>query len=749
MEVTPAQLVPFVHPSIAGFALAAGVVPILVHLINRRRYRRVRWAAMSFLLTANRRSSKRVFLEQWLLLIVRIAAVVLFGLAVARPYFPASALSPIASSHVHRVLLIDNSLSMNARVDDKTARFTLAKGAAERLLASFPRTDAVSIVTLAEPATAVVAHPSFDRRFVKERLSGVVATQRGTDFVGAIAAAHEILDDSEFPEQNRAVYLISDMPDRSFAAPSPGTVAPVAAALRALAGKLAKPSADMNIIQAARGPAPNVAVTDLRCESTLASVGLPIRFQAEVTNFSTVTTRGLSLEVRRGGQIIRRQPLTPIEPGRSAVAEFAVAPSAPGTYAYEARVLGVADDGLAEDNVRFVSVEVRDATPVLLVDGRLGPTPLSGQTGYLATALAPGYAGHRTARAGDRAIASPDRFLMAPKIIGDAEFDAEALDEFGVVALCNVRRLTPEQWKRLELFVSRGGGLIVFAGDLVAVDHYNRLGYAEGAGLLPGTLDRAAPRSSGDDAVTTVSTEGLTHSIVSRFADHPESGLFLARIDRYLPVRTDPARGDVVLQYADGNAALIAGDFGRGRVLLCTTTASMDWNSLPAKGDYVSLMLNAFSHLAPARGAHRNIVVGRSIHELLSPRESSLPLRVAGGGGSTRDVRLVSADEALAAAYGPTESAGTIALSIGDDVRDFAVNIDVAESDLATVDAEAIEAAMGGSVRFVSDASAVADPGGVARAGELALAVLWLVVVLLLSEVWIAYWFGSRRSVAG
>ena len=102
-----AQMFPFVHPGLALAAIGTGLIPVLIHLIHRRRYRRVPWAAMSFLMAAARRSAKRVALEHWLLLLVRIAAVVLLGLAVARPFLPATASWPVASTRSHRVLIVD------------------------------------------------------------------------------------------------------------------------------------------------------------------------------------------------------------------------------------------------------------------------------------------------------------------------------------------------------------------------------------------------------------------------------------------------------------------------------------------------------------------------------------------------------------------------------------------------------------------------------------------------------------------
>jgi len=61
-------------------------VPILIHLLARRRFRRIRWAAMDFLLDAERRNRRRMRLEEWILLLLRCLAVLLLALLVARPF---------------------------------------------------------------------------------------------------------------------------------------------------------------------------------------------------------------------------------------------------------------------------------------------------------------------------------------------------------------------------------------------------------------------------------------------------------------------------------------------------------------------------------------------------------------------------------------------------------------------------------------------------------------------------------------
>jgi hypothetical protein len=85
----------FLNPytMVAGAALVSS--PIIIHLINRLRYRRVRWAAMEFLLKSQKRNRRRLIIEQLILLLLRIALVLLVGLLLARFLSDALALSLI------------------------------------------------------------------------------------------------------------------------------------------------------------------------------------------------------------------------------------------------------------------------------------------------------------------------------------------------------------------------------------------------------------------------------------------------------------------------------------------------------------------------------------------------------------------------------------------------------------------------------------------------------------------------------
>lgn len=728
--------VAFLHPGLAGAALAAGLVPILIHLINRRRYRRVSWAAMSFLLAASKRSIRRVRLEQWLLLLARVAPVVLLGLALARPYVPASGLVSLGVSRSHRVVVIDNSMSMNARYDaapgsagDRT-RFSVAMATAKRLVASFPMKDAVSIVTLAAPAHAVLAQAGYDRRFVEEQLAKIAPTHRAADVAGGLAHALRIVRSSDVPPQNRAVYVVSDLAGSTWRAGASAVAPGPTQAARRLAA-LADAAA-VTVVRTAGSAEVNAAVTSVATESPVVGVNLPMRIAATVTNFGPRTLRGAALQVALDGRIIHRLSLPAVEPGASQVMSATTLCATPDTHAISAKVVGVPGDALPEDDARHLSITVRRTVPVLLVDGRIGPTPLSGQAGYLATALAP-------------RPSATDVSLIEPKIVTELELDGEALDRYDVVALCNVRRLSQGQWKDIAAHVARGGGLMVFGGDLVSVDNYNRFGHADGRGVLPGRLGRPAAAGDEADAGAGIVLGDERHPIVAELAAEPNSGLFTARVDKHLTLEVTREDVDTLLRYTDAEPAIVLATFGEGRVALCTTTADMAWTNLPAKGDYVSLMSNIVSFIAPALGGHRNVTVGQMVVEPLRPAQASMSLRVTAGDGRADDGRLVpDGEDGLALAFGPVEDPGVVTCAVGPDRIVFAVNVDPAESDIGGATGDDLEGIAGADATIIDDPSELERRHYAPRASELALLAMYAAVALLFGEMWLAMRLGLR-----
>ena len=681
---------------------------------------------MSFLLTANRRSKRRIRIEHWLLMLLRILVVVMLGLGIARPYLPASPLSLLGTPRSYHVILLDNSRSMNARDEAGLTGFQRASAAARQLIDALPPGDPVSLITLARPATAVIDHPAYDRRFLRDKIRKIIATQRATDTVGGLGLALGMIREGLAAAPNPHIHVISDLPARDWSIEEDAPAPPAIAVARALMdeGKL-------TLIRTASANTHNLAVTRLEPETRLVGVNRPVRISVEVTNFSDRPARGAALQIMRDGQIIRRLDLGPIGPGEIATASVPAVFAAPGTHAVTARVIPGQSDPLENDDERHRSIEVRRAVSVLLVDERSGPGLLGGSAGYLAVALAP-----QTSAGGQS--------LIEPKIISEPELIGTAIDDYDVIVLCNVGRLSEAMWRRLAEFVERGGGLLMFPGDLVSKDSYNRLAGPRGADLLPGTFGEAVGSSRRAERYFTFSPEGLTHPIVAEFGDLPDSGLFLAHVRRYLPIEPNPDRDEVVLRYAHGPPAIAATRRGAGRVIAFTSTADMQWNNLPAKGDFVSLMANVIAHVTPGRGEQRNVHVGNSPSESLSARQAGLTPVISGPLGRSLPSRLVPSADGLEVAFGPIEHAGIWHLAIGSNVLHYAANVDMEDSMLVAVDRSDIEASLGVDLTFLSDAETTVNAGASRGASEFATITVFLVLFLLFAEAVCATRFGTH-----
>src|SRR3954468_15191085 len=100
----------FLNPwgMVVGGAMVSA--PILIHLINRMRFKRVRWAAMEFLLKSQKRNRRRLIIEQLILLLLRILLVLLAGLLLAR--FLGASLADFTPQNAVHFILLDDRLSM-------------------------------------------------------------------------------------------------------------------------------------------------------------------------------------------------------------------------------------------------------------------------------------------------------------------------------------------------------------------------------------------------------------------------------------------------------------------------------------------------------------------------------------------------------------------------------------------------------------------------------------------------------------
>ena len=126
------------------YGLVAASIPLLIHLLNRRRIKRIRFPAVRFILLSQRRITRSYRLRHWLILALRTVAIMLLVFLLARPMFQ-SGVGLFAGGGSHAsVVVLDNSLSMKWSQDRQG--FEKAKEAARLIVSSMGEGNQLALV---------------------------------------------------------------------------------------------------------------------------------------------------------------------------------------------------------------------------------------------------------------------------------------------------------------------------------------------------------------------------------------------------------------------------------------------------------------------------------------------------------------------------------------------------------------------------------------------------------------------------
>lgn len=748
------MLAAFVTPALATAGLAAMAAPILIHLLARRRFKRIRWAAMEFLLDAERRNRRRIQMEDWILMALRSLAVAAIGFLVARPFLSPTGLAAWAGARrTERVLVIDDSFSMGYASQDATS-FDRAKQAARRILNTIHQEspdDTVTILRATAPDRPVVAGAYLDSRQLTDvlaRVEAMSATRRSMDLPAVFNGVVDSLGrDSSILAAT--VYILGDFQRADWSGRSGEGGANLAEALERWAGD-ERPLRAV-LVNLGDGDAVNAAVIGLSLPAGQVVAGTEGAVRAEIGNFSGRSLDNIGVRLAVGDRPEVTKNLPQLAERRTASIDV----EAPFLRAGDEAVrVELPRDALSVDDIRFLSAAVVSAFRVLVVNGEASPDSFNDEVALLTTALRP-----------EGEVFSGFEVL----IIGETELDSANLNQFHCVVLANVFRISDPAVESLEHYVRRGGGLMLFLGDQIDADVFNTTFYRFGEGLSPVEL------------VDVVRTTTPAHMVIAdrlhpalRAVGRDEDPLGLRQVPfstffaakPHTPQETDAAQPDrrpqdkpanVLAKFDDAeeHAALVERPFGAGRVLLSTSTADKEWNLWPDHPTYLPVILELASYLARTSGQSGDHWVGDAISLSVDP-STYLPevtLRPPGFPNEPEAFITAVPDESglgLTATWERTEDTGLYQFVLrkqdgGETVRLIAVNTDPRESDLTMADETELRKAMGNlKFEYIRGLEELAT-GSDEKRTEIWPLCLALAVVLLMSEQFLAWKWGRRR----
>jgi len=619
-------------------------------------------------------------------MVTRMALLAAIPLALARPHrADAARLTQVAEGPKATALVVDGSGSMHYRRGSQDL-FALARKEARHRLADLSANEPATAL-LCSAAAGPPAPPTEDRSALLDAIDSFAVTEEPADLAGCIERAAQALGQSDVPGKRIVVFTDLQQTDWDLGR-SPPTVPTPQGNVRP----------ELEIVDVAKGPMPNLALSDLTVTPSSAVGAHGYQFAFTVHNFSAEAAANVSVNLEVAGQVVARGfcDLGPFELQRKTLA----ATLAPGAVA-EGRVVLPADNLPEDDAIPFV-VPVPRQAHALLIDGAPSSLRYLDEAFFVQTAL----------EAAGNAVSVQ---TVDPEALSAQDLDGSAVD---VVALLNVRSLGKDASSALKRFVERGGGLLVAMGDRVDPEALNEtLGALLPAQLrLVKTAAQPAPMP-GEPAEGSITAQAPTHfthvdftsALFSGFGGGASEGLLDTRVYRYLLVEPPPRDVEILASYDDGAPAVLLGHRQAGQVLVFTTSLAREWTDWPIRASFVPVIQQAvllLAHLEQEQPPKIELV--GSSHVFRDGDRAPIAARAASGAnipilrsvdGHPRIERLPEVGLVQVKLTGPDGR--------GREEResDIPVAFDPRESDTRRLDPREVTARYGGVVRSSADSA--------------------------------------------
>jgi hypothetical protein len=493
----------FIHPwyMIAGGALVS--LPILIHLINRMRFKRIRWAAMEFLLKSQKRNRRRLIIEQLILLALRCLLVLLAGFLVAR-FIGATADTGAGTTHI---VVLDDTPSMADHWAERGPTLTsldIGKDQIKQIARSAvqaPSAQHMRVFMLSDLDTSIYNQRLSDRSM--DELGSAMASKKPTALhispLAALERAKALFND--VAQGQKVFHFVSDFRESDW------VTGPKVEDINQSLNSLTETGVHVHLVDvahpyrsASRQSAQhhdNWAIIDFHCETHVAVKDVDTEFSITIQNFGgSDKPRFLKVFVNGTEDFRATRQIPAIAPGEARTEKFiinlskskmppAIVPAdnredrerkrrADQEFVHLQAVIDSEETGLGIDNVRDLVVEVRRKVPTLVVDGS-GPEGRqpAGDFFHLETAF------------------SSSQLYDIERCTVD-ELDKIPLDLYPSMIFLNLPEINNEKTlQRLQDYVRAGGSIGFIIGDKTKPDFFNQVLFKKYAGLFPVQIDKA------------------------------------------------------------------------------------------------------------------------------------------------------------------------------------------------------------------------------------------------------------------
>ena len=622
----------FLNPAVL-FGLLAASIPVLIHLFNLRKLKKIEFSTLRFLKELQKNKIRKIKLKQWLLLALRVMIILLLVTAFARPTLEGISIGGTTSAaKTTAIFILDDTFSMSV-VDQDGSYFNQAKQTIKNLLTQFEEGDEAALILVSTQPDEINVTANLSK--LENKLSEIKISYATNELNNALVKAAQVISASE--NFNKEIYLLTDYQKGRLATEEN---------LEDL-GEMLKKNVKLYSFNFSGKEVYNIALSELKVNTSIFEKNKPVSFSVNVNNYSNQPADNTIVSLYIDGERSAQQTVN-IQPGATQTINMEVPVKETG---YVAVFTEIEEDDVLHDNKHFTSIFIPDRINILL----LYNNPEDAK--YIKLALS--------------SSSTSENFVITSK--GLSQLTGLPLNNYNVVFLLGSN--LPSGVNKLKDFLNNGGGMVVFPESIPNMAGFNNL-------LTSLGLPSATQLIESDETGQPFEFEKVEfeHPIFKNiFLDESKTEIESPQIYSYYRIQTE-GRGKSIINLIDGSSFISEYSVSEGKIFLFNSSPAAGWSDFPLKSIFAPLINKSVFYLSSKNKSETEYLTGEKINVNISTRNLS-QIRIEKPGNQEDLINLEENTGSDFLVYPTTNYAGIYKFYSGEKLLDnVSVNTDPVES---------------------------------------------------------------------
>lgn len=552
----------FLNPAIL-IGLIATSIPILIHILNFRKLKKVEFSTLSFLKELQKSKIKKIKIKQWLLLLVRTLLILFLVLAFARPTLESTSIvSTNSAAKSSTVFLLDDSFSMLAITDDGS-NYNRSKLIIKNIISEMQNGDEFYFIFNNDSIRRTLDSETVIKLLDKSEMS-----ESTFNLTNSVNLAVEILKESQ--NINKQIFLFSDFQENVFE----NKIDSINSTINQSDIKLYtfKIVSDKNV---------NTSISNLKLENSIIELNKPLNFTATGHNYSEAIQNNLTASLFINNKRVAQQSISLNKSGAKTV-RFETTLNKTGLMQVYAQI---DEDDIVTDNKCFTSFFVPEKIKVLLLFDD------QSEIKFIDAALS--------------TLSTSSRIVVTKK--DSKYFSSVNENEFDLIILVGGKNLV--NMDRLQKNISEGNKLIYFPSESSSIAQLkgleNQLGFPEVQEII--TTDISLNDYAQFDFID------IKHPLFSNlFSNGIKNKINSPNFYKYIKFTTTNNIKPII-KFSDNSVFLGEYQLGKGQVVFFNSALNLSWNNFPVKSLFAPLTNKLITYLTSKNSNPKSYLVNEKV----------------------------------------------------------------------------------------------------------------------------------------